>query len=331
MKHHVKLRASCVLVAVVLLAIAATTTNSQIQRASKIALVVPLSDIAILPANNPWNTDISALPVHPNSTNFLTTIGLNTGLHPDFGTVYNGAPNGIPFSVVSNGALLPITFTAYGNQSDPGPYPIPPSAQVEGGPNSSGDRHVIVVDTVRLKLYELFSAYPVRNPRGTITGWNADSGAVFDLTSNALRPEGWTSADAAGLPIFPGLVRYDEAVGPNGIPGQIRHAIRFTAQLTQRGYIHPATHFASTSTNANRPPMGLRVRLRNTFDITTFPAQVRPILQAMKTYGMFLADNGSNWYVSGAPDPRWNEDDIHTLSRVHGSDFECVDTGPIIH
>jgi hypothetical protein len=319
-----------ILASLALLAAIPAVSSSQVQVRMKAAAPEP-DELSIFPASNPWNTDISAYPVHPNSTNFLTTIGLATGLHPDFGTVYNGAPNGIPYSIVSNGPLVPITFTAYGNQSDPGPYPIPASAQIEGGPSSTGDRHVLVVDTARRRLYELYRAFPITNPAGAITGWNADSGAVFDLTSNALRPEGWTSADAAGLPIYPGLVRYDEAVTPTGGVGQIRHAIRFTAQLTQRGYIHPATHFASSSTNANRPPMGLRVRLRASFDITTFPAQVRPMLQAMKTYGMFLADNGSNWYVSGAPDPRWNEDDIHTLSRVHGSDFECVDTGAIIH
>ncbi len=282
-----------------------------------------LDCLPIFPADNPWNQDITALPVHPNSANFLTSIGLNTGLHPDFGTVWNGAPNGIPYVVAApNQPMVPITFVAYGDESDPGPYPVPPNAPIEGGPNSTGDRHVIVVDPIRRKLFELYRAFP----DATTGGWTADCGAVFDLTSNALRPERWTSADAAGLPIFAGLVRYEEAV----IEGRIDHAIRFTVQNTQRGYIHPATHWASTSTNPNRPPMGLRVRLRADFDTSTFPAQVRPILQAMKTYGMLLADNGSNWYVSGAPDPRWDDDALSELSRVKGHDFQVVYTGPIV-
>jgi hypothetical protein len=288
-----------------------------------LAAIPPLSATPIFPPDNPWNTDISAFPVHPNSDAYIASIGLDTGLHPDFGTVYNGAPSGIPYVVVSpTQPRVPITFTAYSNQSDPGPYPVPPDAPIEGGPMSTGDRHVLVVDPGNHRLYELFSAFP-----DLVTGgWDAASGAVFDLNSNALRPEHWTSADAAGLPIFPGLVRYDEAV----IQGHIRHALRFTVHNSQHAYIHPATHWASSSTDPALPPMGLRVRLRADFDTSTFPASVRPILQAMKTYGMFVADNGSNWYVSGAPDPRWSDDELHTLSRVHGGDFEAVDTGPLI-
>ncbi len=276
----------------------------------------------VFPANNPWNTDISAYPVHSNSASYIASIGLNTGLHPDFGTVWNGAPNGIPYVTVGAGqALVPITFTAYGSESDPGPYPIPPGAPVEGGPSGTGDRHVIVVDTANRRLYELFRAFP--NASG---GWDADSGAVFDLDSNAMRPAGWTSADAAGLPIFPGLVRYDEAVEQ----GEIRHALRFTVVSSQRAYIEPARHWASSSTDPNRPPMGLRVRLKASVDISGFPAEVQVILRAMKRYGMIVADNGSNWYVSGAPDPRWNDANLATLRQIKGSDFEAVDTGPII-
>ncbi len=278
--------------------------------------------IPIFPPDNPWNQDISALPVHANSANFIASIGSGTGLHPDFGTVWDGAPNGIPYSLAMfHQPPVPIEFTLYGNESDPGPYPIPRNAPIEGGPNSTGDRHVIVIDQVNRTLYELYYAFP--NADGS---WKAGCGAVFDLTSNALRPEGWTSADAAGLPIFPGLVRYDEAV----IKGEIRHALRFTVQNSQRAYIHPATHWASSSTNANRPPMGLRLRLKASFNVNAYPPSVRPILRALKTYGMFVADNGSNWYISGAPDPRWNDDELATLSSVKGSNFEAVETGAII-
>ncbi|MCC6429194.1 MAG: hypothetical protein IT435_20530 [Phycisphaerales bacterium] len=289
---------------------------------------IPLTDctkvpcIPIFPPDNPWNTDISAFPIHANSANFIASIGSNTGLHPDFGTVWAGAPNGIPFCI-ANPATTPVDihFTLYGDQSDPGPYPVPVGAPIEGGPDSTGDRHVLVIDPLRRRLYELYYAFP--NEDGS---WDAGSGAVWDLTSNDLRPEGWTSADAAGLPIFPGLVRYDEAV----IKGEIRHALRFTVQNTQKAYILPATHWASSSTNPDRPPMGLRLRLKASFNINTYPASVRPILQALKAYGMMVADNGSNWYISGAPDPRWDDDELATLHSVKGSNFEVVDTGPII-
>jgi hypothetical protein len=253
----------------------------------------------------------------------MESIGLNTGMHPDFGTVWDGAPNGIPFVVVGpNQPMVPIKFTKYGNQSDPGPYPVPPDAPVEGGPDGDGDRHVLVIDPVNMMLYEMFYAFPVNNG----ASWKCDSGAVFDLTSNELRHEGWTSADAAGLPIFAGLVTYPECV----LEGEIDHALRFTCHATQRGYIHPATHFASESDNPDLPPMGLRVRLKATVNENKFPASIRPIIRALKKYGMFVADNGSDWYLSGAPDPRWNEDDIHELGQLKGSDFEAVDTGPII-
>jgi hypothetical protein len=276
----------------------------------------------IFPANNAWNQDISTLPVHANSANYVASIGANTGLHPDFGTVYNGAPNGIPFITVGAGEPLVTTnFVAYDDESDPGPYPIPVTAPIEGGPSSNGDRHVIAVDTANRKLYELYRAFP--NGSG---GWDADCGAVFDLNSNALRPAGWTSADAAGLPIFPGLVRYDEAV----TAGAINHALRFTVSVSQRGYIEPARHFASSNTDPNRPPMGLRLRLKASFDVSSFPPEVRVILNALKRYGMIVADNGSNWYISGAPDSRWSDSNLATLSQVKGSDFEAVETGPII-
>jgi hypothetical protein len=277
----------------------------------------------LFPADNPWNQDISALPVDSNSDNLIASIGLNTTLHPDFGTVYNGAPNGIPYIVVAgNQSLVPINFTAYGNQSDPGPYPVPTNAPIEGGAGSTGDRHVIVIDRDNWKLYEMFSSFPVNGG----ASWNAGSGAVFDLNSNALRPAGWTSADAAGLPIFPGLVRYDEVVER----GEITHALRFTAENTRRAYVHPARHFASSDTNPNRPPMGMRVRLKASFDISTFSSRIQVILRAMKKHGMILADNGSNWFISGAPDPRWSDDELRQLKTIRGSSFEVVQMGTIV-
>lgn len=274
------------------------------------------------PADNPWNTDVSQAAVDPNSNALIASIGLDTGLHPDFGTVWQGAPIGIPYVVVSGGQpRVPVSFE-YAGESDPGPYPIPPDAPIEGGPASDGDRHVLVIDRDTWRLYELFAAYPEAGG----ASWRAGSGAVFDLNSNALRPAGWTSADAAGLPIFPGLVRYDEAVERRAI----NHALRFTASRTRRAYVYPARHFASSRTDANLPPMGMRVRLQAGFDVSSFPPAVQVILTALKTYGMLLADNGSNWYVSGAPDPRWNDDELATLRRVRGRDFEVVQMGPLV-
>jgi hypothetical protein len=273
----------------------------------------------VFPADNPWNTDISKHPVHPNSANFIDSIGPDKPLHEDFGTFYQGAPSGIPYCIVHKGQpLVPVTFR-YPGESDPGPYPVPNDAPIEGGPNAKGDRHVLVVDVDNCKLYELFSAYK------TDGGWQAGSGAIFDLKSNQLRPLGWTSADAAGLPIFPGLVRYDEVVEK----GEINHALRFTVERTQRGYILPATHFASRSSDPNLPPMGLRLRLRADYDLSGFPGEARVILTALKKYGMLVADNGGDWFISGAPDPRWNDEALRAIRRVKGKDFEVVDTGPI--
>lgn len=277
----------------------------------------------LFPPDNPWNQDISNAPVDPNSNTLISSIGLNVSFHPDFGTTYAGAPNGIPYIVVAGGqAKVPINFTAYGDESDPGPYPVPPNAPIEGGPNGSGDRHVIVIDRDNWKLYELYRAFPVNGG----TSWNADCGAVFDLNSNALRPAGWTSADAAGLPIFPGLVRYDEVYELKAIT----HALRFTAQQTRRAYVAPARHFASNDTSPNLPPMGMRVRLKASFDISRFSPAMQVILTALKKYGMMLADNGSSWYVSGAPDSRWNDNDLNTLKQLKGSDFEVVKMGTIV-
>jgi hypothetical protein len=275
----------------------------------------------VFPADNSWNQDISAAPVDPNSANLIASIGLNTAFHPDFGTVLAGAPNGIPYVVVSGSqSRVQITFTDYGDESDPGPYPVPMDAPVEGGSAGTGDRHVIVVDRDNWILYELYNAFP------TGAGWNASSGAVFDLNSDALRPAGWTSADAAGLPIFPGLVRYDEVFGQR----EITHALRFTAQHTRRAYVAPARHFASSDTSTNLPPMGMRVRLKASFDISGYSPAMQVILRALKKYGMILADNGSNWYVSGSPDPRWSDDELSTLKALKGSDFEVVQMGTVV-
>jgi len=273
----------------------------------------------VFPASSPWHENISKLPVSPLSSEYIASIGASVDLHPDFGSDLS---YGIPYAVVPAGQpKVPIHFTAYGDQSDPGPYPIPPGAPVEGGANSSGDRHVLVVQSGACKLYELWDAHP--NADGS---WDAGSGAVFNLRSNKLRPNGWTSADAAGLPIFAGLIRYDEIQR-----GYINHAIRFTAPETQAGFIAPATHYASSSTNPDLPPMGLRLRLEASFNISHFPRTARIILRAMKRYGLILADNGSPWYFQGATDPRWNDTALDTLKTVPGSAFQVVQTGPIRH
>jgi hypothetical protein len=277
----------------------------------------------VFPYDNAWNEDISNSQVDPNSDNLIAGIGANTNLHPDFGTVWNGAPNGIPYIVVSGTQTkVPLNWTAYGDESDPGPYPVPPDAPIEGGPSSTGDRHVLVIDRDNWKLYELGYAFPVSNG----ASWNANCGAIFDLNSNALRPAGWTSADAAGLPIFPGLVRYDEVFEQQ----EIKHAIRFTAQITRRAYVAPARHWASSNTSVNRPPMGMKVRLKASFDISGFSPAMQVILRAMKKYGMILADNGSNWYFSGAPDMRWSDNELNQLKTLKGSNFEVVKMGTIV-
>jgi len=271
---------------------------------------------AFFPADNPWRADISSAPLDPNSANLINSCGPSTALHPDFGTVYRGAPNGIPYVVVhGNQARVPVSFT-YADESDPGPYPIPTYAPIEGGPSSTGDRHVIVLDADNWKLYELYAAYSQQSG----ASWTAGSGAIFDLTSDALRPAGWTSADAAGLPILPGLVRYDEVA----IHHAIDHAIRFTCVHTRKAYLPPARHWASSLTGADYAPMGMRVRLKASVDISHFSPSNQVILAALKKYGMILADNGADMMIGGAPDPRWSDDDLHLLTTIHGSDFEVV-------
>ena len=275
----------------------------------------------IFPASNPINRDISHAQVDPNSAAYIASIGLTGHLHPDFGT---NPSYGIPYTVVgAHQPKVPIKFTEYGEESNPGPYPIPANAPVEGA-GEEGDRHVLVLQEGSCKLYELYNAQ--RDAQRAAGGWDAGSGAVFDLRSNALRPNGWTSADAAGLPIFPLLVRYPEVRA-----GRIDHALRVTVQRTQAGFIHPATHFASSSTDPSLPPMGLRLRLKASYSLAGFHGESLVVLRALKRYGLIVADNGSSWYITGAPDPRWRDEDLEQIKRVPGSAFEAVRTGPIRH
>ena len=270
----------------------------------------------IFPASNPWNQRVDALPVATNSAAIIQSIGADTGLHADFGSgLYEGSPIGIPFNVVSaKQAKQRIARFEYADESDKGPYPIPARPKIEGGP----DHHVLIVDKDRCTLYELGGM------TRTAGGWTAWAGAIWSLRSNKLRPATWTSADAAGLPILAGLARWDDIA-----TGGIHHALRFTVERSRRAFVYPARHYASSLTDPNLPPMGLRVRLKASFDVSGFPPQARAVLQALKTYGMIVADNGSSWYITGAPSPRWNNDDLHTLGRVHGSDFEVVDTSSL--
>lgn len=270
--------------------------------------------LQVFPTDNPWNTDISGEMVDPNSDILIAGIGRDINLHPDFGTIWNGSPIGIPFNVVGENQKQVNVIFAYDSESDPGPYPVPADAIVEAG----SDRHVIVIDTFNLKLYELFAA--VKNKDNS---WNAGSGAVFDLNSNKLRPDHWTSADAAGLAIFAGLVRFEEVVEK----GEINHALRFTVQKTRNAFVHPATHAASASGDSNLPPMGMRVRLKAGFNISTFAPHIQVILRALKKYGMFVSDNGSNWFISGAPDSRWDDNELGQLKTIAGSNFEVVKMG----
>ncbi len=279
-----------------------------------------LGGCPVFPADNAWNQRIDAAPRHPDSAAIVARIQATGGdnLHPDFG---ENPEYGIPYVVVpADTPERPITYTAYGDESDPGPFPIPLDAPVEGGPDADGDRHVIAVRQGTCELFELYRAFPAG------AGWAADSGARWDLRSNALRPAGWTSADAAGLPILPGLVRYEEVAA-----GEIRHAIRITFARTRRAYVHPATHYASNDTSPDLPPMGLRLRLRAGYDVTQLTGQARVIATAMQRYGVIVADNGSNWFFQGAPSAGWDDADLNQLKRVSGNEFEVVVTGePVV-
>jgi hypothetical protein len=267
----------------------------------------------VFPATNVWNKRADKLPRHRRSAAIVKAIGADLSVHADFGSgLWDGGPIGIPITVVDSAQPSFAVNFHYDAESDPGPYPIPPDVKIEGGPDADGDRHAIIVERDSCTLYELFDLHPA---------WEAGSGAIWNLRSNRLRPRGWTSADAAGLPILPGLARYDEVAR-----GVIDHALRFTVRRSRRAYVYPARHFASSSTNRNLPPMGLRLRLRSNFPVARFPRQARVILRALKRYGMIVADNGSSWYISGAADPRWSNDQLHTLHRVKGSDFRVVST-----
>ena len=274
------------------------------------------------PLDNIWNARVDYLPVDPNSANYIKSIGIDTSLHADFGSgLWDGGPIGIPFiTVPGTQPKVAITFK-YSGESDPGPYPIPANVPIEGGSKSTGDRHILIVDRDNCMLYEAWSSYPQSNG-----SWKAGSGAVYNLRSNDLRPDGWTSADAAGLPILPGLVRYDEAAS-----GAINHAIRFTADDTRNTYVWPARHYASDETSLAIPPMGQRFRLKASVNISSFPLPVRAILQAFKTYGLILADNGSSWYISGVPDERWDNDQLaEAFGQLQGSDFEAVNVSSLM-
>jgi hypothetical protein len=296
--------------------------------ASLLLVVVPLRPVdasrlpeapgcPVFPSNSVWNKRVDELPVASGSRRIVRSIGLNDHVHADFGSgKWDGGPIGIPITIVGRHQKTSRVSFSYAGESDKGPYPIPRDVKIEGGRRSDGDRHAIIVDKARCMLYELFALR-----KKASGGWRAGSGAIWDLTSNKLRPKGWTSADAAGLPILPGLARYHEVRR-----GRIDHALRFTVSQTRRKYIYPARHFASDSNDPSLPPMGLRVRLKSGYDIGGFPKQARVVLKALKRYGMIVADNGSDWYVSGAPHPKWNNDALHSLHDVPGSAFEVVDT-----
>jgi hypothetical protein len=295
--------------------------SADVHEQSQLSAPLDLAGCPIFPADNVWNVPIDTLPLDANSATYVATIGTDAHAHADFGSgLWEGGPIGIPYvDVPGSQPLVTVTFD-YDDQSDPGPYPIPSNAPIEGGPGSDGDRHVLVLERDNCILYEVYYAWPQADG-----SWDAGSGAVFDLNSNALRPAGWTSADAAGLPILAGLVRYDEVAS-----GEINHALRFTAPQTRRAYIWPARHYASSLTGQQYPPMGQRFRLRADFDVSGFSPEVQVILRALKRYGMILADNGSAWYLSGVPDERWDNDAFHELHQLHGSDFEAVDESALM-
>jgi hypothetical protein len=274
------------------------------------------------PSSSPWNTDISSAPVDSNSTNIINYIGSRVTLHPDFGSgTYANQTIGIPYQVMAGSQLkVNVKLSAYASESDPGPMPVPSKALIEGYPNpGNGDRHVLVLEKNGCWLYELYHASLLKNGQ-----WSADSTAIWDMTIDEKRPYTWTSADAAGLPIFAGLARYDEVAA-----GAIKHALRFTVPVTRKAFTPPASHWASSVTDPNAPAMGARLRLKAGFNISSFSPQNQVILTALKKYGMILADNGSGIFISGAPDSRWNNSDLGKLKTITASNFEVVSTGPV--
>jgi hypothetical protein len=278
-----------------------------------------LGTCSVFPADNPWNTPVDSADAHPDSDGFIDQLNGIGGdfLHPDFG---GNGKYGIPYVTVGpDRKPVKIKFTAYGDESDPGPYPVPLGAPIEGGRKSKGDRHALTVQRETCRRYELYRAFPQKDRHR----WKAASGAVFDLGSNALRPDCWTSADAAGLPVFAGLVRYEEVKA-----GEIDHALRFTVEESRRAFLHPATHFASNANGADLLPMGARLRLGDEFDITGFHADVQVILRALQTYGTIVADNGSNWFITGAADERWDDDVLNELKDVPADQFQVLDWDP---
>ncbi|WP_439541436.1 hypothetical protein [Hyphomicrobium sp.] len=277
---------------------------------------VSLAGKRLFPDDSPWHQDISEAPIDANSEAILARIGMDKPLRADFGPEWEGKPVGIPYVVVgADQKRVPVTFT-YADESDAGPYPVPQDAPIEGGPNGDGDRHILVLDRDSSQLWELFNAFPDGNG-----GWKADSGAIWNLKENQVRPAGWTSADAAGLPILPGLVRYDEVVEK----GAVEHAMRFTLAKSRRAYVPPASHWASKLNDEDLPPMGMRVRLKADYDTSGFGPEAKVILEALKKYGMILADNGSDNFISGAPDDRWDVDALRQLMRVTTKDLEIIE------
>jgi len=269
----------------------------------------------VFPADNAWNRRVDSLPVAPNSDALIRSIGLDAHVHADFGSgLWEGGKIGIPYVVVPGSTPKSRVSFEYADESDPGPYPIPRNVPIEAG----SDHHALIVDRDACRLYELGG---LERQEGR---WHAWAGAIWSLRSNKLRPATWTSSDAAGLPVLPGLARYDEVAR-----GTVAHAMRFTAERTRRAYVWPARHYASSLTDPALPPMGLHVRLKRSFDTSGYPRQARILLEAWKRYGLILADNGSSWYVTGAPDPHWSNEQLHTLHQVHGSDFEAVDPAAI--
>ncbi|MGA8430978.1 MAG: hypothetical protein WB729_14240 [Candidatus Sulfotelmatobacter sp.] len=309
------------LAALITLSLLSSAAHAQSCSAMSLGRGASLNGFIPFPADNAWNQDISIAPVDPNSTNIINLIGASAALHPDFGSgLYAGQTIGIPYVVVSGSPFVNIKYTESGSESDPGPMPVPKTAPIEGYPNpGNGDRHVLVLDRDNCWLYELYSSYLQKN--GT---WDAGSAAVWDLLNDEQRPYTWTSADAAGLSIFPGLARYDEVAS-----GQIQHALRFTLQDSLEAFTPPASHWAATSTNTYAAPMGMRMRLKSSFDISSYPPQAQAVLAALQKYGMIMADNGSNMYISGDPDNRWNNDDLGTLKQVPASAFDVILISPL--